>query len=241
MNKKKRDDESQVVFDNQFHRNLTGVRNSAVQQNHPDINAMVMEHHQAARGALAHSTLYSMPSAASRSDEQRQDFERSVQFDDQAPSVFNFRYAARQLEKETKRALKFNRPLTIAIVGFHELPLVYSKYGVLAQEQSIRYLGDSFAGFVDLDIDIVSRYESYRFLLVLPEHPPDKAVKRFEEMRQHFATVPVQYHQYKFMLEGSFGIVSVPHHGKDWKELLAKADLAADMVIEAGGNSLGSC
>lgn len=239
MEKKKSHDES-VVFDNKFHRNLSGMRNSQVSGNHPDINAMVMEHHQAARGALAQSTLYSLPSAT-RSEADRTDFERSIQYDEHCPDLYNFRYAMAQFQRETKRAVKFNRPLTLAIIGFHELPMVYSRYGVLAQEEAIRFVGRSLAQFVDMDIDIAGRYESYRFILVFPEHPPDKAVKRFEEIRQFFFENPVQYHQYKFNLEASIGIVSVPHHGNDFKELTAKADLAADMVMEAGGNALGSC
>lgn len=239
MENKKRHDES-VVFDNQFHRNLSGMRNSTAKPNHPDINAMVMEHHQAARGALAHSTLYSMPTAT-RSEVEKQDFERSIQFDEQAPSIYNFRYAMQQFEREAKRAKVYNRPLTLAIIAFPELPLVYSKYGVLAQEASIKYIGEVFSSFVDLDFDIVGRYESYRFIAIFPENPPDMAVKRFEKIRAHFAEQPVQYHQYKFNLESSIGIVSIPHHGNDFKELTAKADLACDMVIESGGNGLGSC
>lgn len=232
--------EDGVVFDNMFHRKMSGVRNSKVQQNHPDINRMIAEHQHSAQGALAHSTIYNMPSAT-RTEAEKQDFERSVQFDDRAPGIYNFRYAMQLMKRETKRAVKYKRPLTIAIVGFHELPNVYSNYGVLAQEESIKFIGESFANQVDLDIDTVGRYESYRFIVILPENSPDKAVKRFESLRKHFDTETVQYHQYKFKLQASFGIVSIPHHGDNWKELIAKADLACDMVVEQGGNALGSC
>lgn len=239
MSEDKRREES-VVFDNMFHRNLTGVRNQGVQQNHPDIEKLVMEHHQQAKGALAQSTLYSMP-AADRSEEQKVDFERSIQFDDKIPTIYNFRYVTQQLQKEVKRAEKFKRPLTIAIVGFKDLPSIYSNYGVLAQEEAYKFIGKGLVEFLDLDIDLVGKYETYRFLLVFPENPPEVAVKRFEQIRKYFEKASIQYHQYKFSLPASIGIVSVPHHGYSWKELIAKADLATDMVLEKGGNALGSC
>jgi len=230
-----------VVFDNQFHRNLSGMRNQAVQQNHPDVDRMINDHHQNTR-----RTLYAMPAshglpAASRSDSQREDFERGVFFDEGSPSIYNFRHSMRLFCREVRRAARFSRPLTICMVGLPELPLVYSKYGVLAQETAIRFVGDLLSRFVDLDFDICGRYETYRFLVVFPERNPNEAVKIAEHIREAFASNPVVYHQYKFYLQASIGLVSLPHHGSEWKELIAKADLATDMVIEAGGDSIGSC
>ncbi|MBZ0188812.1 MAG: diguanylate cyclase [Candidatus Obscuribacterales bacterium] len=230
-----------VVFDNQFHRNLSGMRNQSVKQNHPDVDRMISERHQTTR-----QTLYSLSSAqdlpsATRSESEKDEVERGICFDDGAPAIYNFRHSIRLLGKEVKRAAKFNRPLTICMFSFPELPLVYSKYGVLAQESTIRFVGDLLAQFVDLDFDICGRYETYRFLAAFPERSPKEAVEIAERIRQAFASEPVVYHQYKFFLKASIGLVSLPHHGTQWKELIAKADLATDMVIESGGDSIGSC
>ncbi|MBK9142023.1 MAG: hypothetical protein IPM23_05965 [Candidatus Melainabacteria bacterium] len=145
------------------------MRNQAVWQNHPDVDRMINDHHQNTR-----RTLYAMPAshglpAASRTDSQREDFERGVFFDEGSPSIYNFRHSMRLFCREVRRAARFSRPLTICMVGLPELPLVYSKYGVLAQETAIRFVGDLLSGFVDLDLDICGRYETYRFLVVFPE------------------------------------------------------------------------
>ena len=43
----------------------------------------------------------------------------------------------------------------------------------------------------------------------------------------------------RIQISVSIGIACFPNHGRDWKEILARADLACESVLERGGNAFG--
>lgn len=224
-----------VIVDNAFHRRLNGVRNDKTIQNHPDIQTMLAEHQQ----QLQHlqRTLQQMP--VINANAPIEDLETTVERDAALPALYSFRFCMEQLQREVRRADKFRRPLSVLMVSFPELSLVTRSYGELAQDRAVKFISTSLAQFVDGYIDFIGRYGSDKFILILPETQSANANLIAEQIRVFFASSNINYHQYTFNLKATIGIASFPTHGADWKELVAKADLAADMIISNGGNAVG--
>jgi|AGTN01.2.fsa_nt_gi diguanylate cyclase (GGDEF) domain len=224
-----------VIVDNAFHRRLDGVRNDKTVQNHPDIETMLREHQQ----QLQHlqRTLQQMPVISVNT--QTEDAETTAERDAALPALYSFRYCMEQLQREVRRADKFRRPLSVLMVSFPELSLVQRSYGELAQDRAVRFISTSLAQYVDGYIDFIGRYGTDKFILILPETQSSNANMLAEQIRVFFMGSNIDYHQYSFNLKATIGIAGFPTHGGDWKELIAKADLAADMITSNGGNAVG--
>lgn len=224
-----------VIVDNAFHRRLNGVRNDKTIQNHPDIDTMLREHQQ----QLQHlqRTLEQMP--VINANAPVEDIETTAERDAALPALYSFRYCMEQLQREVRRADKFKRPLSVLMVSLPELELVSRSYGELAQDRAVRFISRSLAQYVDGYIDFIGRYGTDKFILILPETQSSNASLLAEQIRVFFMGANIEYHQYSFNLKTSIGIASFPTHGADWKELIAKADLAADMIMSKGGNAVG--
>lgn len=229
------DNDKPFISEDAFHKRLTNVRTQdGLPRRGPDPEALRRE-----QAKQQQRTLYQMPAMAAPKQEPVEDVERTIFFDSFVPSVFNFRHAMRQLQKETKRAARFSRPLTLFIVAFHELPFVRDRYGIIAQEKALRTIGDVLSKCADLDIDIVGRYGADRFIMALPETPGPNATLVAEEIRKYFEQTYINHNEHNFGVKASIGIACFPQHGTDWKELIAKADLATDIIIGRGGNAFG--
>ena len=224
-----------VIVDNAFHRRLNGVRNDQTIQNHPDIETMLREHQQ----QLHHlqRTLQQMPVISANAPVE--DTEITAERDAALPALYSFRYCMEQLQREVRRAEKFRRPLSVLMVSFGELPLVQRNYGELAHDRAVRFISSSLAQFVDGYIDVIGRYGSDKFILLLPETQASNASMIAEQIRVFFTRANIDYHQYSFNIKAAIGVASFPTHGADWKELIAKSDLAADIIASKGGNAVG--
>ncbi len=224
-----------VILDNKVHRQLAEVRARETQESPSD---QEMRKREAAQQSQRHlATLYRMP-AVKAPDESIDSLETTMPHKP-VSLVINFHDCMRKLELEAKRANKFDRPFTLAIVSFGDLVHVANSFGVLAYERALTHCGNVLTGVVDTDIDCIGRYSNDRFMMLLPECTGPSSTLVAETARQYFETVPVTYGPHSFFLTASIGIACFPNHGRDWKEILARADLACESVLERGGNAFG--
>lgn len=207
----------------------------------PHIEALQAAQHQKEMEEQVRRSLSQSASTALPQDM----LERTFLYDNAIPTVFNKRHTLRQLERELKRAIKYQRPLTICVASFNELDMIASNYSVLAQEEALKVIGQVISGFVDLDIETAGRLDDKRFLIVLPEVPVIHAAQFFDEMRRAFEGTRIQHRQYNFAVLASFGIAGFPEHSPEpsnaLNDLLAKAVYASDQAIQRGGNTIAFC
>lgn len=215
-----------IISDNKFHQRLSEVRS---QEGRKTQRLQAVTPPQ--------RTLYSMPIAekAEKTPEQ----ERIYLFDDEIPSIYSFKFSMRQLQLEVRRAEKYDRPLSILVVGFHELSNVRNQYSVMAVDGLLKTIGETLSKYVEQGIDIVGRYGSEKFVIILPEYHGPAATMVAEEIRKNYEYFRFEYRQYKIPLRASIGIACFPQHAMNWKELIARSDLACDMMMERGGNLFG--
>ncbi|MCA9813487.1 MAG: GGDEF domain-containing protein [Cyanobacteria bacterium HKST-UBA01] len=168
---------------------------------------------------------------------QQDKIERTYFYDQQIPTIYNFRHSMKMLEREVKRASRHQRPLSVCIITFHELELIRGHFGELAVDAALQNLGKILAHYIDLDMEIAGRFEN-KIIVVLPEFMAPNAAQLMDEIRRALETSILQFRQYKFSLIASIGVASFPTHGTSWKELLVKAEQASEQAIERGGNTI---
>lgn len=170
----------------------------------------------------------------------QEDVERIAFYDDLTP-VYNFRYLLRKLDREVRRSKRYNRPLSIMIVAIGGLQKIQAEFGDQIHLNTLIFVANQLNAASRTDIDMVARYGDDRFLLMLPETPGSGAVIVADRIRKKFLDLPFQHNWHKLWVETSIGIAYFPAHGTAPQELIAKADLACDLVVERGGNGTAFC
>lgn len=224
-----------VIMDNKIHRQLAELRERVSSATPTEVDQRQRSAQEQSQRHLA--TLYRMP--ALKEPDQAASAPAPEVIPEPPTRVVNFHDCMRRLELETKRAIKFQRPFSLAIVGFGDLMHVANSFGVPAYEMALRHIGDVLTNIVDTDIDCVGRYSNDRFMVLLPECTGPNSTMIAETARQYFEAAPVSYQSHAFFLRASIGIACFPNHGSDWKEILARADLACESVLSKGGNAFG--
>src|SRR5579883_591160 len=200
-NKRKNAEGEAVIVENKFHERLSDVRNQKQVTNHPDIELLKEEQRRQRQKHLA--TMYGVPalqgvpaaamqaaaSIAATSGTHGTDFDQTIhpgQLQSNRSAILAFPEFVRALERETKRSVKFERPYTLAIVGFHHLPVIMEQYGQPAYEAAMQRISDVLTQVVDIDIDTVGSYTHDRFIMILPELPGPHATMTAETIRGYF-------------------------------------------------------
>lgn len=231
MSADKREYEEAVIKDNLFHRRLSDLRNSGITADH--LAAMKELNRPLER------TIFSAPEPE-KTVLTHEDVERIAFFDELAP-VYNFKYLMRKLDREMRRSKRYNRPLSVMCVAFDGLMNIGPNYSAVAQDDAVVWVGQTLLGLTRLDVDLVGRFGDERFLIVLPETPGSGATIVAERVRKTFEENCINYQWHKIFIQASVGIAYFPGHGTEAAELVAKSDLAVDLVMARGGNGTAFC
>lgn len=143
--------------------------------------------------------------------------------------LYNRRYMADALDREMVRVRRENSSMCFVMVDVDYFKRVNDEYGHQAGDAVLQRLAQLLTGHAR-GSDIVCRYGGEEFLLLFPGINLDYAAKRAEEIRQKAAEVGDP------RVTLSIGIASYPEHGKDWEEVVSKADKALYQSKEAGRN-----
>ncbi len=87
-----------------------------------------------------------------------------------------------QLDRELERALRYGRPLTVAMADLDHFKEVNDRYGHLAGDSLLRRMSQTLAGGLR-STDWIGRYGGEEFLLVLPETGMEGAAALAEKIR----------------------------------------------------------
>lgn len=223
-----------IARDNVFHRRLSDVRNTTINEDHLQALEELNKPKE--------KTIFDKPDpkAVKKQILSQEDVIRIAFYDDSTPA-YNFRYLVRKLEREMKRSKRYNRPLSAMIVAFSGFKKINDSYGVTALDDCTVQVAKHLIDITRADVDMVARYGDNRFIVILPETPGSGAAILAERIRKKFEATPLEYRWHKLHVEASIGISYYPGIAQDAAEIIAKADLAVDMVLEKGGNGTAFC
>jgi diguanylate cyclase (GGDEF)-like protein len=167
------------------------------------------------------------------------EFYKQLSNRDEMTGLANYRSCHETLEKETERAKRYNRPLTIMMIDIDDFKCCNDTYGHLAGDAAMIQI----AGLIKKQTrtsDVVARYGGEEFMVILPETTIDEASFVAERIRQAIA-------QHQFVSEeGSpmaslsvtIGLSSLPDRASTKKDLIRTADIAMYKGKSSGKNKV---
>jgi len=162
---------------------------------------------------------------------------------DSLTGLFNRRYMEETLDREVRRAIRRNRPLSVLMLDLDHFKRYNDRYGHAAGDTVLRRVGTFLHSRIRAE-DIACRYGGEEFVVILPEATLEVAVQRAEEIRAGIKQLKI-IHDARALdhITASIGLVSASAEISEGSSLLRAADVALyqskengrDRVTVAGG------
>jgi diguanylate cyclase (GGDEF)-like protein len=125
---------------------------------------------------------------------------------DSLTGCYNRGYLNELLPREVTRALRYRRPLAVAMCDIDHFKKVNDTYGHQAGDQVLKKMVQSITELIRNDTDWLARYGGEEFLLVLPETGLENAQGLAERLRKHVAREVIETGEDKISITASFGV-----------------------------------
>jgi diguanylate cyclase (GGDEF)-like protein/PAS domain S-box-containing protein len=144
---------------------------------------------------------------------------------DPLTGVFNRRYFAEAMEKETARAIRENSPFSVFILDVDYFKKFNDTYGHKCGDLVLQTLANFLVENTRRS-DIVCRFGGEEFVVLMPDAQVDAAYERAELFRKNFSELVVEYEGQQLKCTFSAGVASFPQHAASGEALLSLADEA---------------
>jgi diguanylate cyclase (GGDEF)-like protein len=153
---------------------------------------------------------------------------------DSLTGLFNRRYMEETLDREVRRAIRRNRPLSVLMLDLDCFKRYNDRYGHAAGDTVLRRVGTFLHRRIRTE-DIACRYGGEEFVVILPEATPEVALQRAEEIRAGIKQLKI-IHDARALdyISASIGLASASPELSEGSSLLRAADVALYQSKEAG-------
>jgi diguanylate cyclase (GGDEF)-like protein len=157
---------------------------------------------------------------------------------DDLTHLYNSRYLDLVLRKETKRASRSGRPLSLLFIDLDGFKSINDTHGHLFGSRALVEAAAVIRGSAR-ETDVVARFGGDEFALVLPDTGAEGAfavgARIRERMAEHVFLVDDGLHIH---LTGSVGVATLPDVANSAEELIHAADKAMYQVKDSGKNGI---
>ena len=161
-----------------------------------------------------------------------------MSFTDYLTGLFNGRYLDMALQREVKRARRYESQVSVVFLDLDGFKNVNDAHGHLAGSRALVEVGAVIQETVR-EIDIVSRYGGDEYTIVLPQTGPEGAIIIAERIRKNIEDkVFLKAMGHEVRLTASFGVACYPQHAQSREELMQKADHAMYEVKDREKNGI---
>ncbi|HWW88149.1 MAG TPA: sensor domain-containing diguanylate cyclase [Vicinamibacterales bacterium] len=157
---------------------------------------------------------------------------------DDLTHLYNSRYLNQVLRRETKRASRSGRPLSLLFIDLDGFKSVNDTHGHLFGSRTLVEAAAVIRGSAR-ETDVVSRFGGDEFALVLPDTGGEGAFAVGERIRERLAAhVFLAQDGLAIRLTASVGVATLPDVAASAEELVQAADKAMYQVKDSGKNGI---
>jgi len=125
---------------------------------------------------------------------------------DALTGCYNRGYLSEVLPREITRAIRYKRPLAVAMCDIDRFKSVNDSYGHQCGDEVLKRFVKNISELIRHDSDWLARYGGEEFLLVLPETNLDNAYYLADRLRQHLAHKTIEVNTNRISITASFGV-----------------------------------
>ncbi len=160
---------------------------------------------------------------------------------DALTGIKNRQYFDTIFEQEWRRATRQKYPLSLLLLDIDHFKRVNETFGHLAGDECLRIFARAAWDLLRRPADIVARYGSEEFVVLLPYVENDNAVMLAEQVRSAIADRTIKTTDEFITITCSVGVSTAnPSEGDDRKDALAAADIALYEVKASGRNRVSN-
>jgi diguanylate cyclase (GGDEF)-like protein len=157
---------------------------------------------------------------------------------DDLTQLYNSRYMNQVLRRESKRASRSGRPLSLLFMDLDGFKGVNDTHGHLAGSKALVEAAAVIRGSAR-ETDIVARFGGDEFSIMLPDTGSEGAAAVGERVRERIAAHPfLAGDGLSLRLTASVGVATLPDVAASAEELVRAADMAMYQVKEFGKNGV---
>lgn len=145
---------------------------------------------------------------------------------DSLTGLHNRGYFDERFREEVIRAKRHHRVLSVAMLDVDRFKVFNDTWGHSAGDIALKEVAIAIRKALR-QTDVVARYGGEEIVLILPETPPESAVRKLEHIRRLVADMPVPLARRTLppgAITVSAGVASAPDDGDDVDQLLGRAD-----------------
>jgi diguanylate cyclase (GGDEF)-like protein len=162
----------------------------------------------------------------------------SLSVTDDLTQLYNSRYLSQVLRRETKRAARSKRPLSLLFIDLDGFKAINDTHGHLFGSRALVEAASVIRASAR-ETDVVARFGGDEFALVLPDTGSDGALYVGERIRERLASHRfLEREGLVISLTASVGVASLPDLATTAEGLLHAADRAMYWVKDRGKNGI---
>lgn len=146
---------------------------------------------------------------------------------DALTGINNRRRLSELLDEEYRRAIRYQRPLSLMLVDIDRFKKIKDSYGRAAGDEVLRWFADQCSVIIRQKLDLLGRFGGKEFAIIYPEADLASALGAAERLRSQIIGHPIRYNETEIQITFSAGIASLPLNkeiGLD--QLIERADKA---------------
>jgi diguanylate cyclase (GGDEF)-like protein len=157
---------------------------------------------------------------------------------DSLTGLYNRRHFYKLAEMEVKKAVRYDRPLSMIMYDIDFFKRINDTYGHPVGDEVIKMVADSTVKELRV-VDISARYGGEEFIVLLPETPGKNGIVVAERLRKTIEATTVLANEQAISVTASFGVSDFCARGneKSYETVLTEFIASADTALYTSKNS----